>query len=186
IELIDVGSEEEEWRRFLGRDVDLIPDVRPAYRPYLAEVPSVRLVDLGEVQPVGLVFQGKDGPFSDPRLRRAVSLGLRRGAVARVVLGNAGGAAPMPEDIPAARRLIQEIRAEHGDLAPIKLMFLATASEDQRAALVIEQQLEELGLALTLQPASLEQINDVVPQHKFEIYLTYAGLTPINFRRFST
>ena len=64
-----VASAEEEWRRFLGREVDLQPVVGPAYVAYLREVPSVRL--LAHRQPQHLE------PGAAPRRQQVVDDDLR-------------------------------------------------------------------------------------------------------------
>lgn len=183
IEFLAVGSEDEEWRRFLARDVDLVPVVRPTFFPYLAEVPSVALAPYSAPPSLGLLFQVQHGAFVDVRLRRALSLGLHRGAIAKAVLGGSDNALASEEDFVEAQRLLEEIRAERGDLPAVRLRYLTNATEDQRAALVLEQQLDELGFQVKLEPFEVASANDVFTKRDFEVLLTYAGVTPIYFRR---
>jgi ABC-type transport system substrate-binding protein len=183
IELIDVPSDDEEWRRFLARDVDLVPRVRPAFRRYLADVPSVQLVNYQTPASLGLMFQTGHGPFADVRLRRAVALGINRAAVGRAVLGSDEAGVASPENPKQARMLLDAVRRERGTLAPIRLSFLSSLTEDQRAALVLEQQLVELGLEVRLEPAPMASALDMVKRGDFEILLTYAGTTPNYFQK---
>src|SRR5262249_5693194 len=134
IEIRDVGSEEEEWRRFLAREVDVVPEVRRSLIENLSDVPSVRLVGLERNPYSGLVFRVDHGPFSDIRLREVVSWGVRRRAIARAISGDESAATQVKEDLGEASRLLAEI----GNAPPIRISFPESSSEDHRAAMVIE------------------------------------------------
>ena len=182
IEIRDVGSEEEEWRRFLAREVDVVPEVRRSLIENLSDVPSVRLVGLERNPYTGLVFRVDHGPFSDIRLRQVVSYGLRRRAIARAISGDESAATAVKEDLGEASRLLAEI----GNAPPILVSFAATSTEDHRAAMVIEQQLLELGLRVKLDPEPLEIAADRVGKGDFEVFLMSAGYTPAYYWRVQT
>src|SRR5262249_20247187 len=82
IEVIGTSGEEEEWRRLLARDVDLVPAATPSHLHYLAEVPSVHIVPVEHGATSGLILNVSGPALGDVRIRRAVSLALRRNAIA--------------------------------------------------------------------------------------------------------
>lgn len=182
IEIRDVGSEEEEWRRFLAREVDVVPEVRQSLIENLSDVPSVRLVGLERNPFSGLVFRVDHGPFSDTRLRRVVSYGIRRRAIARAIAGDDNAAAAVTEDLGEASRLLAEI----GNPPPIRVSFAATSTEDHRAAMIIEQQLLELGLRVKLDPEPLDVAAERVGKGDFDVFLMSAGYTPAYYWRVQT
>jgi len=182
IEIRDVGSEEEEWRRFLAREVDVVPEVRQSLIENLSDVPSVRLVGLERNPFTGLVFRVDHGPFADLRLRRVVSYGLRRRAIARAISGDENTAAHVDENLDEASRLLREI----GNAPPIRVTFSALSTEDHRAAMVIEQQLLELGLQVKLDPQPLAVAADRVGKGDFEVFVMSAGYTPAYYWRVQT
>lgn len=145
-------------------------------------MPSVRLVGLERNPYTGLVFRVDHGPFSDIRLRQVVSYGLRRRAIARAISGNENTAATVKEDLAEASRLLAEI----GNAPPIRISFAATSTEDHRAAMVIEQQLLELGLRVKLDPEPLDVASDRVRKGEFEVFLMSAGYTPAYYWRVQT
>jgi len=183
IEIRDVGSEEEEWRRFLAREVDVVPEVRQSLIENLSDVPSVRLVSLERNPYTGLIFRVDHGPFADTRLRRVVSFSLRRRAIARAITGDEKAAATDPkEDLTEASRILGEIR----NAPPFRVTFISLSSEDHRAAMIIEQQLLELGLHVVLDPEPLDKAADRVNKGDFDVLIISAGWTPAYYWRVQT
>lgn len=180
IEVVAMANEDEEWRRFLAREVDVVPAVSPSHLRYLAEVPSVRIVQISERQTACLQFNVSASPFSDVRLRRAVSLGLRRRALAQSVAGSPDTALDVPESSEEARTLLRAV----GPTPPIRVLLYSAMNDAQRVALVIRQQLAELGVSTTIRLADLDAAEaTVLKTRDFDILLLYCGFEPQYFRR---
>lgn len=129
IEVRAVATEEEEWRRFLAREVDLVPFAGASALRQLRQVPSVRILHTEEATPVALQFSLAESGVPDGRIRRAISLAFRRKALAKAIIGDAGHAEDMPEDLEAARALLAD--AGFGADRPYRLeiLILEGASE---------------------------------------------------------
>jgi ABC-type transport system substrate-binding protein len=156
IEVNNVPTEEEEWRRFLAREVDLVPSASAGHVRYLDEVPSVRVVSVEQPSVASLTFHVEASIFADRRLRRAVSLAIVRSAVARVVVGDASLAAAASEDRAAARSLLAEAGVSEERPARFRLLVPEGSTDFQRAALVIQEQLAALGLEAQVVELGLE------------------------------
>jgi ABC-type transport system substrate-binding protein len=180
VALVNTGSDQEEWRHFLARDVDVVPYVKPSFVHYLSDVPSVRLVPIPGGT-AGILFRVDRPAVSDTRVRRAITLALRRKAIARVVTGTTSTASDVPENATEARRLVDELRADHA-LRPVELLVLESDA-DKRAAMVIEQQLSEVGLDVRIAVVSLDKGSQRTDAHDFDMQLLFAGYTPFYFRR---
>jgi ABC-type oligopeptide transport system substrate-binding subunit len=163
-------TEEEEWRRFLAREVDLVPETTPNHVEHLRDVPSVRIVPVEDPETMAIIFNVRRGPASDPRLRRAVSLGLRRRSLAFVVDGEP---VPADEDLAQAEALVQELPS------PEITMLVHDASADlQRVGLVLQEQLAQIGLHVRLKPVSLAEIVPLLLSGNFECQLFYGSYKP--------
>ncbi len=68
---------EEEWRRFLAREVDVAPAVNQGQLRYLRELPTVKLVGGQTAHATGLRFNTERVP---QELRKAISLAIHRKA----------------------------------------------------------------------------------------------------------
>jgi ABC-type oligopeptide transport system substrate-binding subunit len=180
IEVIATHSEEEEWRRFLAREVDVIPVVKPGPVRYLRDVPSVRLVPVGHPPTSAVLLRVNEGPLADLRLRRAVSLALRRKAIATVVIGDDSLAVDAVEDVVAARALVTAA----GRPAPLRLALQAAATADTRAALVIEEQLANVDLAVRINVGTLQDLIGLVDSGQFDLIFLSADFAPESFSRF--
>src|SRR5262249_27442943 len=88
LEVLGTSGEQEEWRRLMARDVDLVPFTTPSHLRYLADVPSIRVIPVEQSAVSGLFFNVSGPVLHDLRLRQAISLGLRRAAIAEVVADN--------------------------------------------------------------------------------------------------
>jgi hypothetical protein len=167
IEVLHVASEEEEWRRFLGREVDLVPNISPGMTRYLREVPSVKLVAIGEATAVALYFRVSSGAFQSREARRAVAQRLRRGAVASVAIGDASAAFVNPGAVTGG--------AVDAD-APIRLIFHGGNVQHERAAMVVEQQLLEMGYRVELAALGIEELVKTTATGSFDALLFFGGL----------
>ena len=93
IELVEVATD-EQWRRLLARDIDVVPMSDNIHRARLTDIGSIRMVDLQNDSAISIVF-GPDR-FGDLRLRHAIARVIDREAVAEVVCGSSECAASSP------------------------------------------------------------------------------------------
>jgi hypothetical protein len=149
IDVINATSEDEEWRRFLTREFDVIPQTTANQREFLSEVPSVRLVPYQRVSPVFLYFSTQSEALQDHDVRRAISLGLRRGPLAESVARKRDAAAKTPEDLTEARRLL------HGRHLSLRLTVPATSNYFTKAALIVQSQLRLIDIDVSIVPTSI-------------------------------
>lgn len=120
----------------------------------------------------------KDGPTSDVRVRRALSLATDRGTVLQTVLAGSGkvgamlpesqiggydGEAPLPyygHDVEAAKALLAE--AGHPDGIDLGDYIVVAANElDVAAAQILQQQWAEAGITVALKPMETAPLLDM-------------------------
>jgi hypothetical protein len=179
IEVIGTSGEEEEWRRLLARDVDLVPTATPSHLRYLSEVPSVHIVPITQTATTGLIFNVSGPVMRDVRLRRAASLALRRAAIAEVVASDRSAAVYVSEDGAQASKLVREAGGP-----TLRVAVIGSLSDDVRAAMVVEQQLEEVGFRVECRVLSFEEMNEIYGRSRdFDVGFLVAGYEPIYFRR---
>lgn len=171
IEVLSMPTEEEEWRRLLGREVDLVPFASPAHLRRLREVPSIRVQPLAHPATVALWFHVSAAPTSELRLRRAVALALRRRNLAEAIGGDPGAAAEVPEDEAAARALLA------GETPRLRLFVYDGSSELQRVALAIQQQLGATGIRVEIETGDLARLRQVF-DGDFDLLLFFGGSEP--------
>jgi hypothetical protein len=175
IEVKNVPTEEEEWRRFLAREIDVLPYGSPRHLQHLREVPSVRVLEMQRPVYAGLHFRIRDGSsLADVRLRRAIALGIRRGALAEVITGDRGGAVGVEENLAEAQRLA----AEAGTPIRLRTLVYGAGSEFRRAALVLEQQLALLGVDLAIETLTVEELGSRIRQSDWDAWLFFGAYEP--------
>lgn len=134
-----------------------------------------------------LTFNTVGAPTDDPALRRAISLALNREQIAALawngqVAANAGllpttsrGAAPgnaQPQLDRAREELAQTACANGCDLS---LLVDASAQWQTATATVIEQNLKEIGISVSVQPVEAVTLYDRLYSEDFELALGYFG-----------
>jgi len=167
IEFVGVATEDEEWRRFLARDVDLIPALTESAAAYLREVPSVRIVPYRNRQPIALIFGPTSTTFSDPEVRRAVSGRLARAAIAKYVTGTSAHAVET-RTLPSHRPLS----------GPVRLVFHEPALDVRRAVLVVEQQLVEMGFEVHVEALEIKELLETLQAGSYDAFVFYGGHDP--------
>jgi len=179
VQFLPVIGDEERRRRLLSGDLDLLWEVSPNLAQRLEGAASCRVLR----QP-GLVVEilrpdVSVAPFSDSRVRRAVSLALDRPAlsesiwrgyaapadqlVGRKVLGFRPGRPPLARDLPRARRLLKE--AGHASGLDVVLEY-----REGRRAESIRDQLAEAGIRLTLRPRPWTQMLPRLLEGRVSLY----------------
>jgi len=177
IEVIDHASSDIEWRRLMASEIDMLPFASAAAVTRLVEVPSLRAVAFAEPSTIGLWFGLKQGAAVDWHVRRAISLTLRRGALAMMITGDRSFAEDVEEDLEEARRLLADVRKNSAPLS-ISIYVAAVEHELQRAALVVQQQLAAVGIDLRIELVPVEELGRRMLEGGFEIVIHYVGWRP--------
>jgi hypothetical protein len=178
IQVVSVPSEEEEWRRFIAGGLDLLPYVQPNAVRYLSQVPSVRIVPFSTHQVASLWFHVERGPVKDVRIRRAISLAVRRRALADSVTRDPRDASPGMEAVDAAQALLQELDISVDHPLYMRLLVYAGQPDFVRAALVLQQQLAVVGVELQVEAVEIEVFKQRLAEHDFDTLLFGGDTTP--------
>jgi oligopeptide transport system substrate-binding protein len=141
------------------------------------------------LQAIFLRFNTTRPPFTDPRVRRALSLAVDRDAIAASVLRGAGAVArsftppdcagytaraSVPTDFAAARRLLAEAGFPEGrGLPPLDLQVRNDEHQPRIAEVLQAQWARELGVTITITP--LEQKTWVQNQQTLNYAISGAG-----------
>lgn len=174
IAVTTMATEEEEWRRFLAGEVDVVPITSPSHLRYLREVPSVRIALVAHSATAAMFFQVRAGSrLADASLRRAISLALRRRPLAATVVEDADAAVETVEDLDGARRL-----RKGGPEMQVRLLVHEPSSDSQRAALVIQQQLTAIGISVSIRALGNELFIRALVEGDFDLALHYGGFEP--------
>ncbi|WP_246026510.1 peptide ABC transporter substrate-binding protein [Oleiharenicola lentus] len=182
-------SPDVEERNFRAGQVHLtygLPTSKLA--TYQRENPAALRLD-PFLQAIFLRFNTTRPPFTDARVRRALSLAVDRDAIAASVLRGAGtparsftppdcagytARASVPTDFEAARRLLAEAGFPGGRGLPVLELQVRNDEHQPRVAEVLQAQwAKELGVSLTLAP--LEQKTWVQNQQTLNYTLSGAG-----------
>jgi hypothetical protein len=176
IDVRNVAQDEEEWRLFLAREVDLVPFTSPNHLRYLRDVPSVRIVPVRTPASVALYFRVRaPAPTAEVELRRAISLGLGRQTLAQAIDGGMAEAVKMAEDRREAERILRRLGIHAGAPRRLCLYVDESATEFQRVAMLIEQQLAPLGILLDIQALGFEALLKKMKTGDFDIVLHLGG-----------
>jgi hypothetical protein len=171
IQVINVPSEEEEWRRFIAGGLDLLPYLQLNAVRYLSQIPSVRVVPFSTHQSAGLWFRVDRGPAMDVRIRRAISLAVRRRALADSVTQDPEDALPVAEDVEAAQALLQDVGISVAQPLYLRMLVYAGQPDFVRAALVLQQQLAVVGVVLRVEAVEVEVLKQRLAQRDFDTLL---------------
>ena len=169
---------EEEWRRFIGREVDVVPRVSRSQLRYLRELPSVKLAMVRAAPGIGLRFNAARVPID---VRRAISLAIHRKAVVRSLGYEESAAAAGEEDSAAAAKILQ---TQHLP-SPFRIIVTRGDAEVRRAALVLEENLERVGLRVVFQFLEVDNLLAQLQSGEFEAQVFIVGsIDPSNWRLF--
>jgi ABC-type transport system substrate-binding protein len=177
IEVRNVATEEEEWRRFLANQVDLVPSISTQQEIYLREDPTVRIVPFSRPPTTALIFRTDRPQVGDPAVRRALSLALDRRAIASVVNGDPSTALPVREDLTEARKILADLGYGHDRPLALKIWLASETSDFQRAGLVIEQQLAVLDVSVDFEVMTATEIQSRLSD-PFDAIVFFGGWEP--------
>ncbi|HKA87214.1 MAG TPA: ABC transporter substrate-binding protein [Haliangiales bacterium] len=181
---------EEEWRRFLAREVDVVPGANKSQLRYLRALPSVKLVPVALNPATGLTFNTARVSLE---LRRAVALAIHRKAVVRSLGYDDSMASPGQEDADAAARMV----ADQTVPSPFRVLAVVGEAEMRRAALVLEANLQRAGIPFAFELMDTDAIFDRMKKGEYEALLFFVGFSkpsmwrlyrsgdPINFSHYA-
>lgn len=174
IEISEVSSA-DEWRKFLARELDVMPSSPSLYREQFDGMESVRLVDVPPAVAAALFFNVRDPAVASAEIRRRIAAGLNRAAIARVVSGDPSAASPVVPAEPAGSEAL-----------PARLSVLVPEDESSLilAASVLRHQLARQNIDLVVQALPLDEILrrcDAGSQQLFLAQLPLGGRTFVRF-----
>jgi peptide/nickel transport system substrate-binding protein len=160
--------------------------VPPELYDQLSKQPGMKVVESTRMESVHLHFNNKKAPLSDPRVRKGITMGIDNDALVKTVLlgrGRAGRDGWVHPDsawadprgshefsVAKANQTLEEAgfprggdgvrRGADGTALQFNITVAANEPQHQRAAQVISQQLEAIGVKMTVEaidPATLRQ-----------------------------
>ncbi|HEY7214783.1 MAG TPA: ABC transporter substrate-binding protein [Thermoanaerobaculia bacterium] len=158
--------------QLLNGEVDFVPQISPGDAPRVKANPHLRLIPYWFNIYVGIVWNNEHPPFSDPEVRRAITLGLDRQTIVETLWGEYGriGVSPLltsvwahdkslkpwPYDPAAARRILAArgwqdtdgdgVLDRNGKPFIIKLETNAGNQARVDAMVMIQDQLKKVGI----------------------------------------
>lgn len=177
IKVLEPALRIEQLRRGEVNFVDSIP---PAEFRTLRGEPNLKLLEADGMN-VGYLAMNLDRPpLDDPDLRKAIALSINKQELISICFGGDATAAvnPVPRemrgwhadaiedrtpDVAAAKKLVEDVARRRGLALPIPLNFFLMTSarpympEPQKTASYLKQQLQAIGLEITLVPSEISQ-----------------------------
>ncbi len=166
IEILAMGAD-EQWRRLLARDIDVIPSADSIHEHRLAGVGSVRLISLAPTSQYALWFNTRSSTLP-PIVRTAIARAIKRDAIAAIACGSAACASSSWLPAPAP-----EIEADLPDT--LSLISLDTDEGASLAGKVIKHQLRAK-LDVILEQISVDQVFQRVQSGQFDMALLPATM----------
>lgn len=183
-----VADAHQRAEQLLAGRVDLLPNVDPRDHAAVKARAGLRLgAERGlRVLLLGMDCAGPGSPFRDVRVRRALALGVDRGAlvsgpmqdeavpiaqlVTPTVLGYNPGLVPPARDVATARNLLAQ--AGHAAGLAVELDFMPDKYRAMPAvAQALVEQLAEIGLGVKLRPRSTAELLERVRHRTTRFYL---------------
>ena len=146
IEIVET-SHQDEWRKLMGRELDVIPGAANAFRTELDDIDSIRVFDLPATADVALYFNVNDPSLRDVAVRRRLAAVIRREALARLACGDESCAAPPVE-----------AREDVSLPSTLTLSIIESDATLMLAARALAYQLGELGIEIDVRPSSISAL----------------------------
>jgi hypothetical protein len=146
IELIET-SVDDQWRRLLARDIDVVPHSPPHQRELYQDLSTVRLLEVPSTRSLTLFIDVRQ--LADPDQRKFLASAIDREAIARVGCGDASL---------ASTDLLLDVPAERVAMPALRLAYLDSDVPAADAARALRLQLFDVGILVTLEPSSIEDL----------------------------
>ncbi len=171
--LVEEMTSQDEWRRFLGGQLNVMPRASSLHRKHLESMQSVRLADYPVGHELGLYFNLNSELLSSQQARRMIADAIDRPAIARVATGQ-------PNLAVAHSRSMESNVTTFS--SPLRLMYLKQDDDIRRVAEVIGFQLSEKGIPSKLVGVGIEELALGFRTGSYELTLLP---TPIGNRRYA-
>jgi peptide/nickel transport system substrate-binding protein len=148
--------------------LDIVEGPTWAQIPEVESNPELHLETFAEGLTNSLVVNTKVAPFDDPLVREAIDLAIDREAIVKAALGGHGKPAgswfspalefydtklkPPVQDLAKAKRLIAEAKQSTTFDGTFSLLIQTGVTSNRTEAQIIQQDLEEIGLKVELEP----------------------------------
>jgi len=169
---------------------DIAYDIPETHLPVLAEDPNVVVQLVPGMAQLFFPMQCHKGPLADIRVRKAVTYGIdmdqvvavypgavrAQGAIPRSMLGADPTAPIYPYDPEVARLLLKDAGYEPGKLT-LRLVYVAGVEWERRAALVVQQNLAEIGVNVKIEAMPWSTLFPLLadPDQSPEMYIFYSA-----------
>lgn len=157
---------------------DLLPKLPPEQRERVEAAPNVDVYSGARVRPAWIAWNTDRAPVNDPRVRRAVLMGIDRDALTQALFGEVGepaltpfpkrlrehspGVRPIPFDPQRAAQLLEQagwrdtdgdgIREKGGQPLRLTVDYISTDQTRQDVLVATQAMLRRIGVDLQLQP----------------------------------
>ena len=173
--LVEEMTSQDEWRRFLGAQLDVMPRASALHRKQLESMQSVRLADYPVGHELGLYFNLHSELLPSKQARRTIADAIDRPAIARVATGQSNLATPY-------------LRSSDSQVvtfpSPLRIMYLKQDDDIRRVAEVIGFQLREKGIPSKLIDMSIEELASGFRAGDYELTLLPTPIGKRRYRRF--
>ncbi|MFJ9406640.1 ABC transporter substrate-binding protein [Streptomyces sp. NPDC101393] len=194
LEIVPANEESARLNALLSGQVHYAADMAGASVDRLQQKGSTRLLTAKRATAQQLLLRAGRKPFDDPRLVRAVQLGLDRKALVRVALAGHGepgndlfgmglrgypdGLKPRVRDVERARKLVKEAGADGWE---ITVETSAVDAAWEPAADLMARQLREVGLKLTANTRAASTYFSEIKTHGVAAFNTSSTLPVSDF-----
>ncbi len=175
--LVEEMTSQDEWRRFLGGQLNVMPRASSLHRRHLESMHSVRLADYPVGHELGLHFNLNSELLSDVRVRRMIADAIDRPAIARVATGQSNLA------VAHSRSMESHVTVFS---SPLRLMYLRQDDDVRQVAEVIWFQLSEKGIPCKLMDVSIEELASYFHSGDSELTLLPSPLGERRYDSFTT
>jgi ABC-type oligopeptide transport system substrate-binding subunit len=165
IDVRAVGSEAEEWRRFMAGEFDILPELTPEAARHLTQVPSVRVVPVENPASIALYFRCEAGPAASVDLRRTIAHSIHSEPLAAITGGRPlASFSSTPEGHPA-------------DSPRLRLIVASSETAMVRMAIAVQQQLAIAGIDVRVDALDLRAFAEAIQKRDFDMYIFIGGAT---------
>jgi peptide/nickel transport system substrate-binding protein len=199
VQLITYETQRAAWAALMRGEADAAQDISREAVEFMEQTSQVRTYSVPQPFYFSLVFNHDRAALADPRVRHALSLAINRKRIVQQAMRGRGVVAESPiwlahwanDDATAdepynprrAIALLEEagyplVRRSAGSPANRLLFRCLVWSEDpqyERIAIMVQQQLFDIGVHLELQPATMREIGQLAVSGQFDMLLAQAN-----------
>jgi peptide/nickel transport system substrate-binding protein len=176
-----------------GGELDVIAEPPWSQLPAIENTPGLGVYSYEDGLVDFIILNSKKGVFKDPKGREAVSLALNRDDIVQGALSGFGQTAyslmplalpyadkslkPPARDVAKAKELLDEAVKATGESPSFTLVALSGDSYATAASQIIQQDLEEAGFKVTIQPQEEATLSELLVSGETDATLLYTVAT---------